>query len=212
MAYGDWDSWDGSMPGSPAGWNAGIGMFADPSQYSAYGAGFAPGAPGAGASPLPPISGSFMQSLYGYQPGGPGAGPAGAFGGPAGYTDPTGGATPYPGAISGAPGGWQPPTAMGWANTAVNGVGMLGQLGLGIANYFQAQQAFNFQKQMAMANMANAEKSYNQNYADRTWGLYGGQQEAAQRGETQQVQNQINGAQVNGSSTTANDSKETGGA
>jgi hypothetical protein len=92
--------------------------------------------------------------------------------------------TPPPGTTPGAPGavpqttldaqrlaalekGMQPNQTLAGANMAINGLGMLGQLGLGAWGLYQGHQAFNFQKNMAEKNYANSVKSYDTNMEDK---------------------------------------------
>lgn len=55
----------------------------------------------------------------------------------------------------------QPSNAGAYANMALQGVQTVGQLGLGIAGLVKGAEAFDFQKQMALTNLANSKTNYN---------------------------------------------------
>lgn len=66
----------------------------------------------------------------------------------------------------------KPDPALGWAQAGIQGIGMLGSLGLGAYGLYQGKQAFDFQKNMAERNYQNSVTDYNTNRADRVMGRY----------------------------------------
>ena len=72
----------------------------------------------------------------------------------------------------------QPNQGFAIANTAIQGLGVLGNLGLGAWSLAQAQEAFNFQKSMATKNYDNAVKNYNSRVEDRAMNRYTPSQQA----------------------------------
>lgn len=72
--------------------------------------------------------------------------------------------------------GTQPPPAGKWGledwNTLIKGVGTLGNLGLGIYSAINAGQMFDFQKNLANANLQNQATAYNTALEDKMRGRY----------------------------------------
>lgn len=60
-----------------------------------------------------------------------------------------------------------PNSTLANANMAIQGIGVLGNIGLGAWGLYNAQQAFDFQKKMATANFGNSVKDYNLAMEDR---------------------------------------------
>lgn len=112
----------------------------------------APSSPG--FSPMPGSQPN-LWSIGGY--GGGGEGQPSGFGPMPQFQAP--GAMPMPGGSGLPPSGFNP--TFGHINTAIQGIGMLGNLGLGAWALHQSQQAFDFQKGMATKNFLNSVKSYN---------------------------------------------------
>lgn len=81
----------------------------------------------------------------------------------------------------------------GQANAWINGIGAVGNIGLGAIALWQAQNQFNFQKEFAEKNYANSLKSYNQNLENKIKNRASYMGKSAAEGEAEYQSKKLNG-------------------